>query len=107
MTDNLSDEEYKRLQKKLKMRRYRKRLKATDEGKDPDFYITDEDYVDGYQGESNQVSPAGDTSLPGTDQDTSVEPVAVTTGTWIALSILGAVFAGAIAIPLWIAKHAA
>lgn len=41
------DNDLARERQKLKMRRYRKRLRAREEGRDPDYYITDEDYLDG------------------------------------------------------------
>lgn len=42
----MTEDEYQRERNRLKQVRYRKRNKAIAEGLEPDFYITDADYID-------------------------------------------------------------
>jgi len=108
---SLSDEEYKRLQQRLKVKRYRKRKKAIAEGKEPDFYILDEDYIDGYGDEVSSipspspvvVSPIKKkhvvTSRP--QDDDEVTPI----NGWVLGGIVAGVIGFVIALPIYIAKR--
>jgi hypothetical protein len=106
----LSGEEYKRLQQRLKVKRYRKRKKAVAEGKEPNFYILDEDYIDGYGDEVSSipspspivVSPIKKkhvvTSIP---QDDEVTPI----NGWVLGGIIAGVIGLVIGLPIYKAKR--
>lgn len=78
--DTTTDIEHKRLVNRLKVRRYKKRLKATKEGLDPDFYITDEDYIDGLP----EISAAS----PDTEEDEGVTPGSMSLGLGIIIIVV-------------------